>query len=168
MIDRHWKRLMQNVEMSSVHGATGARVLANPKKAGRIRAEYRKNDLRVGNQSTKRHEITITIDDLKELWEIQKGKCYWLGIDMSLEDLFKSNSPFSVSVDRLDSSRGYHRDNIVLTTRFANRGRGCYDGVDFVERLDILLINRSVEKIDLTTIGCVSKKQTNLSNFYEG
>ena len=79
MMNRHWKKLMQNVEMSSEHGASGARVLSNPKKAGRIRAEYRKNDLRIGNQSTKRHENNITIDDLKDLWKIQKGKCYWLG-----------------------------------------------------------------------------------------
>jgi len=162
MIDKHWKKLMQNVEMSAVYGATGARVLSAPKKTGMIRAEYRKNDLRVGNQSTKRHKISITIYDLKELWEIQKGKCYWLGIDMSLDDLFKSNSPFSVSVDRLDSRRGYHRDNIVLTTRFSNRGRGSYDGSDFVERLDTLLENRSKEKIDLKMVGCVVKKQTNL------
>ena len=167
MIDRYWKRLMQNVEMSAIHGATGARVLANPKKAGRIRAEYRKNDLKVGNQSTKRHEITITINDLKDLWKIQKGKCYWLGIDMSLEDLFESHSPFSVSVDRLDSEKGYHRNNIVLTTRFANKGRGSYDNINFVERLNTLLENRSKEKIDLKIMGYIVKKQTTLLDFFE-
>tara|TARA_B110001454_G_C12346866_1_gene278499 strand:- start:33 stop:506 length:474 start_codon:yes stop_codon:yes gene_type:complete len=156
-MDRHWKKLMKNVEMSSEYGAAGARVLANPKKAGRIR---------VGNQSTKRHKITITIDDLKDLWEIQKGKCFWLGIDMSLDDLFKSNSPFSVSVDRLDNERDYHRDNIVLTTRFANRGRGSYDNTDFEERLDSLLENRTKEKINLKMVGCVSKKPATIVDFF--
>ena len=52
---------------------------------------------------------------------------------MSLEDLFIPHSPFSVSVDRLNSDRGYHRNNIVLTTRFANRGRGSYDDSNFDE-----------------------------------
>ena len=143
--------------MSAEYGAAGARELLNPKLSGRIRK---------GNQSTKRHKITITIEDLKELWSIQKGKCYWLGIDMSLEDLFIPYSPFAISVDRLNSENGYHRGNIVLTTRFANRGRGKYDNADFVERLDSLLENRTKEKINLKMVDCVSKKQSTLMNFF--
>ena len=61
--------------------------------------------------------------------------------------MFISNSPFAVSVERLDSNRGYHKDNIVLTTRFANRGRGKYDNNDFKKRLDNLLENRSKDNI---------------------
>ena len=133
-----WKHLMGNVEMSAENGAAGARELKNPKLSGRKRNT---------NQSTKRHSITITMHDLKELWRIQNGKCYWLGVKMSLEDLFISNSPFAVSVERLDSNRGYHKDNIVLTTRFANRGRGKYDNNDFKKRLDNLLENRSKDNI---------------------
>ena len=133
-----WKHLMGNVEMSAEYGAAGARELKNPKLSGRKRNT---------NQSTKRHSITITMHDLKELWRIQNGKCYWLGVKMSLEDLFISNSPFAVSVERLDSNRGYHKDNIVLTTRFANRGRGKYDNNDFKKRLDNLLENRSKDNI---------------------
>ena len=157
---------MDNVQMSAEHGASGARELSNPKKSGKIRAEYRKNDLRVGNQSTKRHKIDITIDDLKNLWKIQKGKCYWLGIDMSLEDLFIPHSPFSVSVDRLNSDRGYHRNNIVLTTRFANRGRGSYDDTNFDERLNSLLENRTKEKIDLKILGYIDKKPATIIEFF--
>ena len=157
MIDKYWKHLMKNIEMSAEHGAAGARELSNPKLSGRIRK---------GNQSTKRHKITITIEDLKELWSIQKGKCYWMGIDMSLEDLFLPHSPFAVSVDRVDSKKGYHKSNIVLTTRFANRGRGKYDNADFVERLDSLLKNRTKEKINLKIFGCVSKKPTTLMDFF--
>ena len=157
---------MDNVQMSAEHGASGARELSNPKKSAKIRAEYRKNDLRVGNQSTKRHKIDITIDDLKDLWKIQKGKCYWLGIDMSLEDLFIPHSPFSVSVDRLNSDRGYHRNNIVLTTRFANRGRGSYDDSNFDERLNSLLENRTKEKIDLKILGYAGKKPATIIEFF--
>ena len=138
-----WKVLMKNVEMSSEYGAAGARELKNPKLSGRKRNT---------NQSTKRHPITITIEDLKELWKVQNGKCYWLRIDMSLEDLFISNSPFAVSVERLNSDRGYHIDNIVLTTRFANRGRGKYDNPDFKKRLDNLLENKSHDDITVHNI----------------
>ena len=130
MSDKAFKKLWRNVNMSSVHGASGARTDTNPKLSGRIRK---------GNQSTRRHEISITIEDLKEAWKKQNGKCYWLKIDMSLEDLFVTRSPFAPSVDRLDSSVGYHKDNIVLCSRFANLGRGAYDGDDFRPRLEKLL-----------------------------
>ena len=149
-----WKHLMKNVEMSAEYGAAGARELKNPKLSGRKRNT---------NQSTKRHSITITTDDLKELWRIQNGRCYWLGINMSLEDLFVSNSPFAVSVERLDSNRGYHKDNIALTTRFANRGRGKYDNENFKQRLDDLLENRSKEDIKIPNF--VPVKQGTLETF---
>ena len=58
---------------------------------------------------------------------------------MSLEDLEIKNSPFAVSVERLDSSKGYLKDNVVLASRFANRGRGAYDDDDFRPRLNKLL-----------------------------
>lgn len=131
--EKYWKKLWTNLNMSSKHGAAGARTEKNPKLQGRIRK---------GNQSTTYHEILVTIDDLKAQWDKQNGKCYWLEIDMSLEDLMISRSPFAVSVDRLDSSGEYTKDNIVLTTRFANLGRGAYDGDDFKPRLDSLLQNR--------------------------
>ena len=133
-----WKILIKNVQMSSEYGAAGARTDNNPKLSGRILNS---------NQSTKRHSITITIQDLKELWRLQNGKCYWLGIDMSLSDLTIPHSPFAVSVDRLDSNLGYHKNNIVLTTRFANKGRGSYDNNDFKKRLEDLLENRIKENI---------------------
>ena len=95
-------------------------------------------------------KIDFTIEDLKDIWYNQQGgKCYWLGIDMSLEDLFIPHSPFAVSVERLDSNRGYHKDNIALTTRFANKGRGKYDNESFKQRLDDLLENRSKEDIKI-------------------
>jgi hypothetical protein len=119
--------------MSATTGSAGGRVETNPKLKGRIRK---------GNQSTSRHDLDITLEDLKAQWEIQNGKCFWLNINMSLEDLLISRSPFAPSVDRIDSSRGYHKDNIVLTTRFANLGRGAYDNEDFKPRLDGLLSNR--------------------------
>ena len=142
-----WKHLMKNVELSSEHIVyvrnRGETSVIPPKKT--------------------RYEITITIEDLKELWRIQNGKCFWLGIDMSLEDLFVSYSPFAVSVERLDSNRGYHKDNIALTTRFANKGRGKYDNESFKQRLDDLLENRSKEDIKIPNF--VPVEQGSLEEF---
>jgi hypothetical protein len=131
--EKYWKTLWKNVNMSSIGGAAGMRTETNPKLSGRIRK---------GNQSTRRHHISITIDDLKEQWEIQNGLCYWLDISMSLPDLAITRSPFAPSVDRINSSVGYVKDNIVLCTRFANLGRGAYDREDFKPRLISLLGQR--------------------------
>jgi hypothetical protein len=135
-MEKYLKRLFANVEMSSVYGSAGGRELSNPKN-GAIKKRQQ-------NQSTRIHERTITIDDLRELWYEQKGLCHWLGIEMDLEGLFISHHPFAPSVDRIDGKRGYHRDNIVLTTRFANRGRGCYESEDFYDILMGKLENRVV------------------------
>lgn len=130
---KYWTRLWTNTNMSSKHGAAGPRIENNPKLSGRLRK---------GNQSTRRHEITIEKDDLKKLWLKQEGKCHWLGVDMLVEDLFVAHSPFAPSVDRLDSSKGYHIDNIALTTRLVNKGRGAYDNSDFETKLTSLLEDR--------------------------
>ncbi len=131
-----WKKLWKNVNMSAETGSAGMRVKRNPKRTNPIVVA------RKGNQATKRHKITITIEDLKKLWKRQDGLCHWLRIPMSLDDLYISHSPFAPSVDRLNNERGYHTDNIVLTTRFANRGRGAYEGDDFAHRLSELLLKR--------------------------
>ncbi len=60
---------------------------------------------------------------LKELWDNQKGLCYWSGMPMEYVRGMNSN-PKSVSVDRLDCSLGYIPGNIVLTCFWANMGRG--------------------------------------------
>jgi len=131
--DKCWKKLWRNVNMSSESGAAGMRTASNPKLSGRERS---------GNQSTKRHKITISLNDIKKQYEKQNGLCYWLGIPMDLAELFVAHSPFAPSVDRLNSSLGYEQGNIVLATRFANKGRGCYDSPDFFEKLNKMLSER--------------------------
>lgn len=122
LTEKCWKIVWANVKMSAKHGAGGARVV---KKTG-----------------PSNRELTITLDDIKLLWEKQSGKCHWLNIDMSLEDVMIKDSPFAVSVERLDNSLGYVPGNVVLASRFANRGRGAYAGDDFKTRLDNLLASR--------------------------
>lgn len=122
--EKYWKILWQNVKLSARYGAGGAR--------------FRKD------RTEDHHKNDISIDHLKELWDKQDGKCYWLGIQMSLEDLEISNSPFAVSVERLDNDKGYVVGNVALASRFANRGRGAYNKDDFKSRLDQLLKERNV------------------------
>jgi len=120
--DQYWKKVWSNVKLSARYGAGGGRL----------------KDLKTNLG----HELTITIDDIKSMWDSQDGKCHWLGIDMSLEDVDIKNSPFAPSVERLDSTIGYVPGNVVLASRFANRGRGAYDNEDFKDRLTSLLEKR--------------------------
>jgi hypothetical protein len=57
---------------------------------------------------------------LENLKAKQNGMCYWLKIpiDFTMQDRLRK-----VSLDRLDNSKGYEVDNVVLTTVFANTAR---------------------------------------------
>jgi hypothetical protein len=61
-------------------------------------------------------EFGITKDDLLDLWKRQDGKCAITGLEMK----HQWNSLYSISVDRIDSSRGYTRDNIQLVCKGVN------------------------------------------------
>lgn len=125
-VNKYWKKLLQNIDLSARHGGDSARLTSR-------------------GITSNVYENTLTADDLEYLWQKQDGKCYWLHIEMSLEDLFIKDSPFAVSTDRMDCSQGYTLENVVLTTRFANRGRGAYNGDEFIKRLNELFRKRDEE-----------------------
>lgn len=62
----------------------------------------------------------LTLDYLMYLWEKQKGKCALSGINMTYE-FYKGRVNTNVSVDRIDSTKGYTKDNIQLVTMAANQ-----------------------------------------------
>ena len=55
-------------------------------------------------------ESEISVKYLIDLWEKQRGRCYYLNIPMSYE------GDWQVSVERIDNSKGYTKDNVVLAT----------------------------------------------------
>jgi hypothetical protein len=59
----------------------------------------------------------LTLGDLVLLWNIQEGRCYYTGIPMLYDG---SGRPECVSIDRVDSARGYTHDNIVLCCAHVN------------------------------------------------
>jgi len=63
-------------------------------------------------------ECSITLEDILDLFP-DDGKCPVFGIDLSLENPhLKDDSP---SLDRLDNTRGYTKDNCVVVSFKANR-----------------------------------------------
>lgn len=64
----------------------------------------------------------ITKEDLLNLWDKQNGKCALTGLDMTY-DRYKGRIYTNVSVDRIDSSKGYTKDNIQLVCMAANQAK---------------------------------------------
>ena len=64
----------------------------------------------------------ITIEDLKELWNIQNGICYYSGVKLELMS-YSKNKPsqiYSASLDRIDSNKGYEKGNIRWVSKSIN------------------------------------------------
>jgi len=104
------------------------------------RERYSRYDKRVRQGKTIRHKILsnlqrwktrcsengwvfdLSTDFLISLWNKQDGKCFYTGDDLTLDRDRKNGS--SASLDRMDSNRGYTRDNVVWTSRIANMSKG--------------------------------------------
>lgn len=52
----------------------------------------------------------ITFDDLIQMWEKQKGRCYYSNVPMNTT----IKTDFQASIERLDTTQGYTTQNIVL------------------------------------------------------
>ncbi len=63
-----------------------------------------------GNAKRRYKDFNINIEDLKLLWDSQKGICYYTNRPMKFHIGFED----SVSIDRINSSIGYLKGNIAL------------------------------------------------------
>jgi len=81
---------------------------------------------RNGKASKKKLKVTIEREYLRQLWDEQRGYCFWTQIPMLTYSIFKRH-PQLVTVDRIDSEKGYDEDNVVLACAFANFGKSDTD-----------------------------------------
>ena len=63
-----------------------------------------------------KHEITITADDIYDIWP-DDNKCPI----MKYEFIVGGNRKTSPSLDRIDSTKGYHKNNIQIICDLANK-----------------------------------------------
>lgn len=67
----------------------------------------------------------INFDFLLELHQKQQGRCFYSGLQMECNTEIKS--PFRISLDRMDSSIGYTKKNVVLCCCFLNYMKSNFD-----------------------------------------
>ena len=94
------------------------------------------------NRKRKKQLAVIDFDSnyIKELYDKQEGKCYWLGIQMYPDK--PARHCLKPSVDRLDNNVGYIKSNIVLCTILANNGRNCTPVDDWIEICNVIGVKK--------------------------
>ena len=85
----------------------------------------------------RRHEVTVTLQDLKRIWDEQNGICPLTGWEMDLPATSKWTGllckPDSASLDRIDSSQGYIVENVRWVSLMANLARRQWDDSTVIE-----------------------------------
>ncbi len=66
----------------------------------------------------------IDLKFIENLLKIQNNKCYWFNIELEIDSIEGSRNPSKLTIDRLDCTKGYSKDNVVITCYAANCGRG--------------------------------------------
>jgi len=74
----------------------------------------------------------ISIDDIADLYEKQKGQCALTGWDITFPEI-GHHSYFSCSVDRIKNGIGYVKENIQLVDGRVNMIKGKYEQEFFLE-----------------------------------
>jgi hypothetical protein len=88
------------------------------------------------NANARHMTHTITRDDIQRLIDRQNGRCYWWGI--RLVPSTGRRDPERPSLDRLDNSRGYEPDNVVLSCLGANLSRSSNSAERYQRFCDLL------------------------------
>ena len=70
--------------------------------------------------------MEVTIEHLVEVWNVQQGKCYFTGVDLTLprDSTYSTVSPnYKASVDRIDNEIGYINGNVRFVSHSINNLR---------------------------------------------
>ena len=81
-------------------------------------------------------EVNIDTKYLKEIWNLQNGKCSYTGIQMILplttKEYHHIHSLEKASLDRIDSSQGYIRGNVEFVCMFINLAKNSYSKSEMI------------------------------------
>ena len=80
---------------------------------GRCRVLYKRAKIRSKN---KKLDFDLSLDFIEAMWHKQNGKCALTGINFILDENEQNytSHPFTPSIDRINSNKGYTKDNVRL------------------------------------------------------
>ncbi len=85
----------------------------------------------------KNYGCDITVEYLKDLWEIQKGICPFTGWNLILpnntKNMWDKPNPANASLDRIDNSKGYIEGNVRFVAVMANYARNNFTDDQLIE-----------------------------------
>ena len=140
-LEKIFKKMMQNVGLSSKNRGSNRKSAQAIINQTSLKRELKVSENNVVYREHKEHDIDIDYEYLKQLWESQNKKDYWFPeYEIELNEIFVPYSIKAPSVDRLDSTKGYVKGNVVITTRFTNLGRGNFDGDEFRNFIKTLFV----------------------------
>lgn len=95
----------------------------------------------------KRKECFVTLEDLKNQWDAQCGICPFTGWAMKQpKNTSKLNclpkTPNRASLDRIDSSKPYTKDNIQFISLMAQYAKNSWDGQELLDFCRAVAQNR--------------------------
>ena len=84
----------------------------------------------------------ITLEDLLDIWNKQEGKCIYSGVELQPSKYKSSNNQiYTLSIDRIDSSKGYTKDNIQFISIAMNHMKNNMTHKETLELLNIIKNN---------------------------
>lgn len=88
---------------------------------------------------TRKHDCDLTLEEMKEVWDKQKGICVYSKVKLERADHKKQNNPiYTISLDRINSSKGYTKDNIQFISVAMNRLKNSMTHEQMLEVIDII------------------------------
>jgi hypothetical protein len=69
---------------------------------------------KVLNKRGRNIKYDITLDDIIEIYKIQKGRCFYSNVPL------EKRGHFGASLERLNTTKGYVKDNVVLIIAMMN------------------------------------------------
>lgn len=112
--------------------ARSAGLFDSNKHIGRLQSQYRKFQKSANNRSL---EWDLSLEDFSLLF---KGKCALTGWDITLD-----HSKITASLDRIDSTKGYKKDNVRWVHVMVNMCKNKYDEKKFVEMCCAVVANQT-------------------------
>ncbi len=87
-------------------------------------------------------EVHITVQDLANQWELQQGKCALSGRQLTLKHGHFGKKG-TASIDRIDSNRGYHSDNIQWLDWKVNQAKMDTEESEFLQMCEDIVNHRN-------------------------